>query len=530
MLSVSLAAIALAFVVIVTIAALYNNQKGILELKQHLDQSTAIASASLDTIFEHDDRKLGDERLRSLSFDPSFRKALVVDPAGGIVLGLAQQPDLLSPAQIAAYFASRIKDQNADFDRVTGDSIIVRRALYGRNAGHLIGYLMSEYSLEGVQRRALIEFAGSAVGGILILCLVGVILHIMLGRITSPLEQLAQTVLKIADGDLTTEVPNRDRKDEIGSLSEAIQFFKEKLAERATLQGEKEVTQAHADGRRRQLEAMLGEFRFAVADSLEQVRVQGDAMAVAATHLAGIATQSSRQAHEAASAITQSSANVRTVARASEELSSSIGEIERQVTRTRRVVADAASTSAQTRSATGALAAKAAEIGEIIALIQAIAEQTNMLALNATIEAVKAGDAGRGFAVVAHEVKSLAGQTTKAAQHIADHALAIQAVTDKVMQSISSIAGTMAEAQRSTEIIAVAVQQQSNATSEISGSVAETAAGTEIAADNVSHVAASVAQTDASANKVHHAASHVATQAKRLSETVDGFLRNVAAI
>ena len=118
----------------------------------------------------------------------------------------------------------------------------------------------------------------------------------------------------------------------------------------------------------------------------------------------------------------------------------------------------------------------------------------------------------------------------EAAQHIGGHALAIQGVTDMVIEAIASIAATMSEAQRSTEIIAVAVQRQSNATSEISDTVAETAAGTEVAADNVSHVAASAAETDLSAEKVHHAAAHVATQAKRLSETVDGFLRNVAQI
>ncbi len=254
-----------------------------------------------------------------------------------------------------------------------------------------------------------------------------------------------------------SQVPSLAREDEIGELGRAIQFFKEKLAERSALQSEKELFQAHIDVRRRQLEALLDKFRLAVADTLKVVRVEGDDMTMAATELAGIATESNRQAHEAASAITQSSSNIRTVARASEELSASITEIERQVARTRRVVADAASTSAETRAAADGLAAKAEEIGAIIALIQAIAEQTNMLALNATIEAVKAGEAGRGFAVVAQEVKTLAAQTTRAAQHIGDHALAIQSVTDTVIDAIASIAATMEDAQRSTEIIAVAV-------------------------------------------------------------------------
>jgi methyl-accepting chemotaxis protein len=530
-LAVSLIAIALAFIVIVAMAAIYNNQKGIRDLKQRLDLTSSMAQQSLSVILGRRDRAMASERLHTLGLDPYFEFGVAVDPQGRPLIFETKANDL-NADQIVAHFKSLpIPPSGSNSDTILDNSIVIRRPLYRHDGNHeLIGNLWAEYSLARVKERARLEFAGSAIGAVLILCLTGIILHISLGRITSPLEQLAESVLQIANGNVEADVPNRHRRDEIGALGRAIQFFKEKLAERAALQSEKELSQSHAETRQKRLEAMLDQFRLAVADSLEHVRVQGDAMTTAATHLAGIATQSSRQAHEAASAITESSANVRTVARASEELSSSITEIERQVTRTRRIVADAATTSTQTREATDALVAKAAEIGEIIALIQTIAEQTNMLALNATIEAVKAGEAGRGFAVVAHEVKSLAGQTTKAAQHIADHALAIQAVTDNVIHSIISIAATMAEAQRSTEIIAVAVQQQSNATTEISGSVAETASGTEVAAGNVSHVAASAAQTDASANHMHRAAANVALQATRLSETVDGFLRNVAAI
>ena len=521
-LSVSLVAMALALVVIVAIAAFYNYDKGVRDLQQSVDLSTNIATQSLASLLDRGDRETAATRLHALGLDPSFRAASIIDPAGHVIVAMPQSGNALADRTIASGRAAA--DSAVPSDLISSENIVIRRALYSKRPNWpLIGILIAEYSLDRMKQRAWLEFIGSAVGALLILSLVGIILHVTLGRITSPLEQLAQSVLKIANGDLASEVPNRTRQDEIGALGRVIQFFKEKLAERTALQAEKELIQSHTHARQSQLDLLLDNFRIAVADTLEQVRVQGDAMTLAATNLAAIATESNRQAHEAAGAITETSANVRTVARASEELSASIGEIERQVTKTRRVVADAASTSAQTRIATNALVAKAEEIGAIIALIQAIAEQTNMLALNATIEAVKAGDAGRGFAVVAQEVKSLASQTTKAAQHIADHALAIQGVTDNVIGAIASIAATMAEAQRSTEIIAVAVQQQSSATTEISGSVAETAAGTEVAAGNVSHVAASAAQTDASANKVHYAAANVATQAKRLSETVDGF-------
>src|SRR3546814_19861251 len=86
-----------------------------------------------------------------------------------------------------------------------------------------------------------------------------------------------------------------------------------------------------------------------------------------------------------------------------------------------------------------ALAATAQQIGDVITLIQDIAEQTNLLALNATIEAARAGEAGKGFAVVASEVKSLASQTARATEEIRSQIEEIQSASREAGETIKTI-------------------------------------------------------------------------------------------
>src|SRR4029077_15196033 len=286
-----------------------------------------------------------------------------------------------------------------------------------------------------------------------------------------------------------------------------------------------------ADQQRRRgaIDTAIAAFRTKMETLLKTFGDSAAAMKSTAVTLSAASNHTSQCAESAVAASHEASTGVRTAAGAGDELSSSIAEIARQITQTNTVVRMAVDEAQATNGEMNTLAVTARKIGDIVKLIQTIAEQTNLLALNATIEAARAGEAGRGFAVVASEVKSLAVQTAKATEAIVGQILAVQGSTTSAVDSIRRITQRMHEIQHYTSGVAASIEQQNAATSNISSNAASAARAAETMAHVPGEVAGAAAKTHTSAEVVLGTSRTVETAMADLSRHIEAFLNGVAA-
>jgi methyl-accepting chemotaxis protein len=280
--------------------------------------------------------------------------------------------------------------------------------------------------------------------------------------------------------------------------------------------------------RRAAIDRAITSFRPQVEALLRSVGDSAEAMRHTATALFGASGQTTQRAESAVAAFHEASTNVETAAVAADELSRSIAEISRQLTHATDIVTFATTEAQVTDQQIAGLASGAQKIGDVIKLIRNIAGQTNLLALNATIEAARAGEAGKGFAVVAAEVKSLAVQTAKATEDIANHILGVQDSTTGAVTAIRQIAARMQEINQYTGAVATSVQQQNAATGEISHNVASAAAGTTHVVAMLGEVTGAAGETRSSAEIVLGASETVTSAVADLRDEVEDFLQKVA--
>jgi methyl-accepting chemotaxis protein len=373
------------------------------------------------------------------------------------------------------------------------------------------------------------QFVLSLTIGVTIL---GALLALLIGSgISGPIVSLCKSMRELASGQFEVVLPGLGRKDEIGQMASAVEEFKMQAVAKAERDAaeQEEKNRATANMRRAELIRFADDFESAVGAIVGNVASSATQLESAAGTLTRTAETTQNLSATVAGASEEASSNVQSVASATEELSASVEEIGRQVRESSRIAEGAVTQAQETDTRIGKLSKAAQQIGDVVKLINAIAEQTNLLALNATIEAARAGEAGRGFAVVASEVKSLASQTAKATDEISSHILGMQQATQESVVAIKEIGETIGRVSQIASRIAASVEQQSSATQEIARNVQSVAASTQDVAGNIVEVNRGATETGAASGDVLNSAQTLSTESGRLRQELDRFMANVRA-
>ncbi|MCJ2090810.1 methyl-accepting chemotaxis protein [Methylobacterium sp. E-005] len=349
-------------------------------------------------------------------------------------------------------------------------------------------------------------------------------------RIVASIGRMTRFVQVLATGDTSAEVPELQRRDEIGTMADAVQVFRANLIRMRALEEETALARASAEEqRKRTLRQIADSFEAAVGGVIGQVATAAAQLRSIATAMSGSAAQTATQSTTVAVAAEEASSNVGTVAAAAEGLGASVQEIGRQVTGSSDLAQAAVRDADQTGVLVGELRAAVSRVGDVVAMISQIAGQTNLLALNATIEAARAGAAGRGFAVVASEVKALAEQTAKATEEISGHIVRIQGSTGQAVAAIDGITGRIREINAVSASIAAAVERQGGATQDIVHNVVQASLGTTEVTVNITGVAKAAEETGAAASQVLASAGELSLQSDHLAAEIQRFLATVRA-
>jgi methyl-accepting chemotaxis protein len=361
--------------------------------------------------------------------------------------------------------------------------------------------------------------------------LVGCAVSFLVSRaITKPITMISDAIQRIAGGDFEVTIPAAGQRDEVGMIAGAVGSLRESSREAERLRHQQESIKEEAEAERRAAREMLAaDFEHQMKGVMEAVAEATRLVSENAGNVATIATQAGSRTSAVADAAQAASSGAELIAASSEEMSSSIAEISRQVGIARDFSSEAVEHAGGSSSIIKSLADSAQRITDVVKLISDIAEQTNLLALNATIEAARAGEAGRGFAVVASEVKVLAAQTAKATGEIHAQVASIQTATSEAVKSTEAIVGDISKISEITMAIASAVEEQDAVTRDIASSIESSSNSSRQVTSDISELDTAVAATGKASRDMLTAVKMLDDQAHNLHTAADTFLRGLRA-
>lgn len=326
--------------------------------------------------------------------------------------------------------------------------------------------------------------------------------------ITVPIQKNIDVAKTLADGNLSVDVAT-DRKDELGDEIRAFQIMVDKWKK---LISEVKMSASSVASASHQLSVSADQLSKGGADQVErtiQVSTASEEMSQASLDIARNANNISESAKDMVNIAEHGNGIVN-------KSVDEVKEIAKTVHKSSEFVKD--------------LGDQSQKIGEIVNVINEIADQTNLLALNAAIEAARAGEAGRGFAVVADEVKKLAERTSKSTQEIGNMIGSIRTGVDRAVESMGEAsqsvqAGVELSGQAGSALVEI-LQSASSLQSmvqQIAAAIEEMNSTTNEIAQDIEQVASVTKEASNSADQVTQAALELSTLSVSLEKSVQEF-------
>ncbi|MCP5180883.1 MAG: methyl-accepting chemotaxis protein [Pseudomonadales bacterium] len=326
-------------------------------------------------------------------------------------------------------------------------------------------------------------------------------------RNQSAILQLLDELADLAEGDLTVRASVTENFT--GAIADSINFAIEQM---------------------RELVAKINDLSGQVVSAAKSTQATAGNLAQAAEHQAREMSAASQTINDMAGSIEQVSANAQESASVAQRAVAIAGNGSLVVNDTIKGMDSIRGQIQETSKRIKRLGESSQEIGDIVSLINDIADQTNILSLNAAIQASMAGDAGRGFAVVADEVQRLAERSSAATKQIAALVKAIQTDTHEAVTSMEQTTSEVVNGAKRAQDAGVALEEietVSRSLAELIQSISNAARQQSVSAGNVSNTMSVIqnitVKTAESTDQTAKSIGNLASMASAMKESVEGF-------
>ncbi|RKX18559.1 MAG: hypothetical protein DRP35_09080 [Candidatus Zixiibacteriota bacterium] len=363
--------------------------------------------------------------------------------------------------------------------------------------------------------------------------------------ISKPVTDIAKAAEMIADGDIEQKI-SINTKDEIGGLADSfrklINYMKElanvaeniaqnDLTVKVTPKSEKDVLGNSFKTMIYNLSAIitqLGGAASEVASASAEVSASAEQISRGAENQEQQVSQVTVAMEEMTATIVESSRNANDASDGSKSAADTAGDGGQIVSETIEGMSKISQVVSESVENIDKLATSAEQIGEIIGVIDDVADQTNLLALNAAIEAARAGEHGRGFAVVADEVRKLAERTGKATGEITDMIKGIQEGTKVAVASMKVGTDEINSGRELADKAGNSLNEVVSGSQRVMDMIQQIATATEEQSAAAEQISKNIEQVSLATKESAAGAEQAATASEELSKNAEGLQQIVA--